>query len=127
MNTIPRRNQIDKFVPAELAIYKAMEEVEKMDADVRLTNAINKLSKAKDFVSNFVDQIPMPGLIERLIDEKNELDAKAAKLEVFMMKDEFKVIDIAQQSLLRIQFKAMLTYSQCLQERLMLLQSYHQK
>ena len=30
MEDFPRRNQLDKCTPAELAIYKAMEEVEKI-------------------------------------------------------------------------------------------------
>lgn len=32
-----------------------MQEVEKLPADIRLTNAINLLSKAKEFISDFVD------------------------------------------------------------------------
>jgi hypothetical protein len=52
---IPRRNRLDLNTPTELAIYNAMQEVEKMPADVKLTEAINLLSKAKDLVSDFVD------------------------------------------------------------------------
>ena len=51
-----RRQQLDKCTPAELAIYKAMEEVEKIGADVRLTDAINKLNEARNLVADFVDE-----------------------------------------------------------------------
>jgi hypothetical protein len=55
MEDFPRRNQLDKCTPAELAIYKAMEEVEKAGADVKLTEAIIKLQEAKELVADFVD------------------------------------------------------------------------
>ena len=56
MEDFPRRNQLDKCTPAELAIYKAMEEVEKAGADVKLTEAIIKLQEAKELVADFVDE-----------------------------------------------------------------------
>mgnify|MGYP003451099997 CR=1 FL=1 len=52
---IPRRNRLDLNTPTELSIYKAMQKVEKMPADVRLTEAVTLLAKAKDLVSDFVD------------------------------------------------------------------------
>lgn len=55
MEDFPRRNQLDKCTPAELAIYKAMEEVEEAGADVKLTDAIIKLQEAKELVADFVD------------------------------------------------------------------------
>ena len=64
----------------------------------------------------------MEDFIERLIDEKNEVSGRAAKLEVFVDTDKFKEIDSEQQMLLRIQLKSMHTYIQCLHERLVLLQ-----
>lgn len=54
-NTIARRAQMQLWSPAERAIYNAMEEVEKMDADTRLTDAVILLGKAKDLVSDFID------------------------------------------------------------------------
>ena len=69
-----------------------------------------------------VATIEVKSFIERLIDEKSEVDVRTAKLEVFIMKEDFKKIDVTQQALLNIQLKAMQTYSQCLQERLVLLQ-----
>ena len=56
MEGFPRRQQLDKCTPAELAIYKAMEEVEEIGADVRLTDAINKLNEARNLVADFVDE-----------------------------------------------------------------------
>ena len=55
MEDFPRRNQLDKCTPAELAIYKAIEEVEKAGADVKLTDAIIKLQEAIELVADFVD------------------------------------------------------------------------
>jgi hypothetical protein len=54
-NTIPRRARRDLCEPAEIAIYDAMQAVEKMPADLLLTEAIIKLGQAKDLVSDFVD------------------------------------------------------------------------
>ena len=54
-NGVPRRNRLDLWSPAELAIYKAMQEVEKMPADVKLTDAIIFLQKAKDAVADFIE------------------------------------------------------------------------
>lgn len=57
-NTIPRRCRIDLASPAEASIRAAMAEVEKMEADERLTNAVNFLSKALDSVADFIDKTP---------------------------------------------------------------------
>lgn len=56
MNTVPRRGRVDLYEPAELAIRNAMLEVEKMPADVRLTDAVILLQQAKDKVSDFIDE-----------------------------------------------------------------------
>jgi hypothetical protein len=57
LNQIPRRCRMDLMNSAELAILNAMREVENMPADVRLTNAVNFLSKAKDSVADFIDGV----------------------------------------------------------------------
>lgn len=57
-NEIPRRARVDLYVPAELAIRAAMLKVEEMGADVRLTEAVTLLGKAKDAVADFVDDVP---------------------------------------------------------------------
>ena len=54
-NTIPRRIRLDLNTPAELAIHNAMQEVEKVGADPKLTEAVILLSKAKELVSDYVD------------------------------------------------------------------------
>jgi hypothetical protein len=55
VNEIPRRNQMDLYTPAELAIYRAIEEVERAGADIRLTDASIKLQEAQSLVADFVD------------------------------------------------------------------------
>lgn len=52
---MPRRNILALNTDAELAIYNAMQEIEKMPADVKLTEAVMLLAKAKEIVSDFVD------------------------------------------------------------------------
>lgn len=52
---IPRRSRLDLNTPAELAITNAMQEIEKLPADVRLTDAINLLHQAKQKLSDYVD------------------------------------------------------------------------
>jgi len=59
---------------------------------------------------------------QRLIAEKDELDEKIKKLQSFLESSVFGAIEPAQQVLLRVQVKAMDTYSQILTERLSLLQ-----
>lgn len=50
-----RRNRLDLNVPAEKAIYEAMQEIEKMPPSEILTEAIILLAKAKELVSDFLD------------------------------------------------------------------------
>jgi hypothetical protein len=54
-NGVPRRNRLDLNEPAELAIIKAGEEIENLGADVRLTDALNLLWKAKDLVADYIE------------------------------------------------------------------------
>ena len=54
-NEIPRRIRIDLFHKQEKMIYDAMQEVEKMPADTRLTEAVVLLSKAQEKVADFID------------------------------------------------------------------------
>lgn len=55
-NKFPRRSRLDLCEPAELAIYNAMQEVEKMGADVKLTEAVIKLQEAKELVADYIDK-----------------------------------------------------------------------
>ena len=60
----------------------------------------------------------MSTYLQRLQGEITELSEKRTKLGAFQETPEFKKLDPVQQSLLLIQFSAMLTYEQCLGERL---------
>jgi hypothetical protein len=51
----PRRHQMQKWTPAERAIQEAVDLVEVMGADVRLTEAVILLGRARDSVADFVD------------------------------------------------------------------------
>lgn len=51
----PRRNNLTYLTPAETAIWNAIQEIEKLGADVRLTEAIVKLQEAREWVADFVD------------------------------------------------------------------------
>jgi len=50
-----RRNRLDLMTPSEKIIQEAIWEVEKLPADVNLTEAVILLGKAKDLVSDFID------------------------------------------------------------------------
>ena len=65
----------------------------------------------------------MSTFIERLIAEETELNEKKAKLEAFVGTDAFKNVDKEQRSLLKIQLNAMATYSECLNQRLIQINS----
>ena len=52
---IPRRSNLSDNTPAELAIYNAMREVEKLEGNEKLTEAVILLGKARDLVSDYVD------------------------------------------------------------------------
>lgn len=75
LNEIPRRIRLDLNEPAELAIHNAMQEVEKIGADVRLTNAIIKLQEAKNLVADFIDQS-----ITEAFEETKKQQAKIQRL-----------------------------------------------
>lgn len=53
---IPRRIRLDKFTPAERAIWDAIQAVEVVGADPLLTEAVILLGKAKDKVADYVDR-----------------------------------------------------------------------
>ena len=54
---IPRRIRVDLMSKAELAIRNAINVVEEMPADVRLTDAVILLGKAKDRVADYIDGV----------------------------------------------------------------------
>ena len=53
---IPRRVRIDLNTPAEKSIYDAIQEVEKVGADVRLTEVVILLGKAKNLLADYIDE-----------------------------------------------------------------------
>lgn len=55
MENFPRKNRLDLYTPAEVAIYNAVQEVEKLGADVKLTEAVILLSQAKDKVGDYIN------------------------------------------------------------------------
>lgn len=55
-NKLPRRIQMQKWIPAEKAIYDAMQKVESMEANEKLTKAVILLGQAQDKVADYVDQ-----------------------------------------------------------------------
>lgn len=55
MNSIPRRAQMQQWIPAEKAIYDAMQAVEEAGAHPLLTDAVVLLDQAKDKVADFVE------------------------------------------------------------------------
>lgn len=52
---IQRRNRLDLNTPAELATHNAIQEVEKVGADPRLTKVVVQLLDAKATLSDYVD------------------------------------------------------------------------
>ncbi len=52
---LPRRIQIQKFTPAERAIYDAVQVVESAGCHPLLTDAVNLLQQARAKVADFVD------------------------------------------------------------------------
>jgi NTP pyrophosphatase (non-canonical NTP hydrolase) len=61
MSEIPRRIQLEKLEPAEHAIRHAVELVECMGADERLTRAVVLLGEAREAVADYVDGLVRDG------------------------------------------------------------------
>ena len=57
VNQVPRRNRLDLNTEAELSIYRAMQEVEKVGADEKLTEVTILLDKAKNILGDYVDAL----------------------------------------------------------------------
>lgn len=55
-NAVPRRRRIDLNTEAELSIREAVKKVELIGADVKLTDAINKLWEGFELVADYVDK-----------------------------------------------------------------------
>lgn len=55
MKNYQRRNSVCLLTPAEKAIYDAMQKVEELPADERLTDAVCLLQDAKNKVADYID------------------------------------------------------------------------
>ena len=62
---IPRRSRLDQNTPAELAIRAAVDAVEALPADVRLTHAVVLLQEARDAVADYVDGVEAQKAVAR--------------------------------------------------------------
>lgn len=74
-----RRCRIDLLVPGEKAIYDAVAAVERMGADVRLTHAVVLLGKARDFVADFVENVPLAQELEGVSGQKPDQEQHHTK------------------------------------------------
>ena len=59
MSDIPRRCRLDKNTPAEIAIRKAVHEVELVGAAPDLTDVVIALDKAREKLADYVDADPL--------------------------------------------------------------------
>lgn len=128
-----RRNDLSQMYGEEFLIHNAINEIEKLPADVRLTNCVTKLNEAKNHLGDFFDNVnpepveatkPQPPkeetFFDRLQKERDDLNEKATKLEAFLANKE-KALQISgqvQYDLLLKQIKAMKSYLKILDERL---------
>lgn len=55
-NKFPRRSCIYLFTPAEKAVYDAIQTVENVGADIRLTEAIVLLSQVREKLADYFDE-----------------------------------------------------------------------
>lgn len=60
MDPVTRRHRIDQNTPAELAIRKAMTEVENLPPSRMLTDAIESLNTAFAYVADYIDSLDYP-------------------------------------------------------------------
>src|SRR5574343_921446 len=78
-NEIPRRSRLDQNTPAELAIRAAVDAVEALPADPRLTDAVVLLQEARESVANYVDGIYELGVLASLRSENSDLRSLLAE------------------------------------------------
>lgn len=83
---IPRRSQLDKMTPAENAIYNAMCVVEQAGCDVRLTEAVMWLQKARDRVADFVDGVNSSSSYRVSVTTQETLDGIVADREHYRLR-----------------------------------------
>jgi len=120
-NNIPRRAMLDKMTQEELLIRDAVNAVENLGADVRLTNCVIKLGEAKNHLSDFIDGVEpvTESFLDRLIREEKELGEKIVGLNKGIHSDGFaQKVGEYQFNLLCLQHSTMIAYRQILVMRI---------
>lgn len=57
---VPRRCCVELLTPEERQIFKAIEMIESMGADSRLTEAVVSLMKARTWLADYIDGVEPP-------------------------------------------------------------------
>lgn len=57
---IPRRVQMNRWTPAEMDIYNAIQAVEKVGAHPKLTEVVILLGKAREVLADYIDKTLEP-------------------------------------------------------------------
>lgn len=52
----PRRNCIDQLIPAEKALFDAIQIIDQLPADVRLTEIVTRLSEQRDRLADWCEE-----------------------------------------------------------------------
>ena len=81
---IPRRFRLDLMKPSELAIRKAIHEVEDLGADIKLTDIVNLLIEANNKVSDYLDELE--NILIKQKEEEEEEVSEAIKKTIEKMK-----------------------------------------
>ncbi len=79
--SIPRRIDRARWSPEETAIDAALQAVEELGADPRLTDAVTKLDEARGHVADFVDGVEPEPLPRKVTPEQIELLLRQATTE----------------------------------------------
>ena len=80
--------------------------------------AYHPINSAENLPTENKDTAAPSTFMDRLLNEETELNFKIARLAEFLVAPAFQNIDKEQQRLLKIQHKIMLSYSECLNERI---------
>lgn len=82
MSDTPRRSDMGRWTQAEFEIQAAVECVEKLGADPRLTNAVILLGKARDRVADFIDKVNLdPAITQPMPFASRPFDAMMGRLD----------------------------------------------
>lgn len=121
---VPRRSNFNQMSPAERAIFDAMQEVEEVGADERLTDAVIMLQHARDKVADYIDSLDPDeqnkhlGLYEKYIIQKANGEPVDDNAKYFVLRYDENGSDPVHIAACR---KAMATYSIEIKDHLPLL------